>query len=76
MDGISPTGKERYNAEEGWTLIPDGSVLTVDVKGTPNPNAISLQTGEWVSRAAQSKSAAVRRIAAANASSTGKDKML
>jgi hypothetical protein len=27
---------EDFNAEEGWTLLPDGSFVTVDVLGTPN----------------------------------------
>ncbi|MGA1986059.1 MAG: hypothetical protein ABSG72_07300 [Candidatus Sulfotelmatobacter sp.] len=30
------TGKSDFNAEEGWTLLADGSVLTEDVKNAPN----------------------------------------
>ena len=33
---VSSKGKKDFNAEEGWTLLPDGSVLTADVKDAPN----------------------------------------
>jgi len=38
---LSPTGKADNNGEEGWTLLPDGTVLTVDTSlsgssGTPS----------------------------------------
>jgi hypothetical protein len=33
--GIAP-GKSDFNAEEGWTLMPDGTVFTFDVKNAPN----------------------------------------
>lgn len=50
---VSTFGKRDINAEEGWTLLPDGSLLTVDVKAhphterfLPNPNpALS----SWIS---------------------------
>src|SRR5271166_5580226 len=29
-------GKSDWNAEEGWTLMPDGTVLTADVLDNPN----------------------------------------
>ncbi len=29
-------GKKDFNAEEGWTLMPDGSILTADVFSSPN----------------------------------------
>jgi len=29
------TGKNDFNAEEGFTLMPDGTVLTFDVKKHP-----------------------------------------
>jgi hypothetical protein len=32
---LSNAGKNDFNAEEGWNLLPDGSVLTVDVKDAP-----------------------------------------
>ena len=28
-------GKQDFNAEEGWTLLPNGTVLTYDVKNSP-----------------------------------------
>jgi len=28
--------KNDFNAEEGWTLLPDGSILTADVQDSPN----------------------------------------
>lgn len=33
---VSSKGKSDFNAEEGWTLLPDGSVFTFDVKNAPN----------------------------------------
>jgi hypothetical protein len=30
------TGKSDFNAEEGWTLLPDGTVLTCDVQNAPH----------------------------------------
>jgi hypothetical protein len=43
---MASTGKSDFNAEEGWTLLPDGSVLTLDVKNAPNSERYipSLQT--------------------------------
>ena len=33
---VSATGKtDAFNAEEGWTLLPDGSFFTLDVKNAP-----------------------------------------
>jgi hypothetical protein len=32
---FASTGKNDFNAEEGWTLLPDGSILTVDIKDGP-----------------------------------------
>lgn len=50
---VSTAGKQDFNAEEGWTLMPDGSLLTVDVKAHPNterflPNADPAQS-MWIS---------------------------
>ena len=42
-------GKSDFNAEEGWTLLPDGSVLTADVKNVPNTELYTPSTGTWVS---------------------------
>ncbi len=46
-------GKADFNSEEGWTLLPDGTVLTVDVRDHPNselyiPNA-DPPLGYWLS---------------------------
>ena len=47
--GITPTSKGNdLNAEEGWTLLPDGSVLTVDVKNAPNSERFLLPASTWV----------------------------
>lgn len=45
----SSTGKADFNAEEGWTLMPDGSILTVDVKNNPNSESYSPAAGTWSS---------------------------
>ena len=46
-------GKADFNAEEGWTLLPDGSVLTVDVLATPNTERYTYVDapggGHWTS---------------------------
>lgn len=46
---VSYTGKADFNAEEGWTLMPDGSVLTGDVKDVPNSEAYIPSQGAWQS---------------------------
>ena len=33
---LGHTGKSDFNSEEGWTLLPDGTILTEDVKNAPN----------------------------------------
>jgi hypothetical protein len=40
-------GKNDYFAEEGWTLLPDGSILTADVRKAPNSERYTPSTGEW-----------------------------
>lgn len=42
------TGKHDFNAEEGWTLLADGSILTVDVKDHPNSERYLPDSGKWV----------------------------
>ena len=42
-------GKKDFNAEEGWTLMPDGSVLTFDVKAHPNSESYNPTTQTWTS---------------------------
>jgi hypothetical protein len=43
-----PPGKSDFNAEEGWTLMPDGSVLTCDVKNAPNSERFIPSMRQWV----------------------------
>jgi hypothetical protein len=33
---LNSTGKRDFNAEEGWTLLPNGTVMTYDVKDAPH----------------------------------------
>ncbi len=42
-------GKSDFNAEEGWTLLPTGDVLTADVKNAPNSEIFSLSNHSWAS---------------------------
>lgn len=46
---LASTGKSDFNAEEGWTLLPDGSVLTFDVKNAPNSERYIPSTQTWIS---------------------------
>jgi hypothetical protein len=41
------TGKSDFNAEEGWTLLADGSVLTEDVKNAPNSERYVPASKRW-----------------------------
>jgi hypothetical protein len=45
---VSDAGKSDFNAEEGWTLMPDGSVLTFDVKNAPNSERYIFSEHKWV----------------------------
>jgi hypothetical protein len=36
-----------FNAEEGWTLLPDGTVLTVDVLANPQSERYLPAKGKW-----------------------------
>jgi hypothetical protein len=36
-----------FNAEEGWTLMPDGTVLTVDVLANPQSESYTSAKGKW-----------------------------
>jgi hypothetical protein len=40
-------GKSDFNAEEGWTLLADGTILTVDVKNDPNSEIYNPSTQTW-----------------------------
>lgn len=42
-------GKSDSNNEEGWTLLPDGAVLTIDVQNFPHTEKYIYRTGEWAS---------------------------
>jgi hypothetical protein len=41
--------KNDWNAEEGWTLMPDGTILTYDVKDNPQSESYDPTTGIWKS---------------------------
>ena len=45
---VSHRGKIDFNAEEGWTLLPDGSVLTVDVLAKPQAEEYFPANGTWI----------------------------
>ena len=44
---LKSTGKQDFNAEEGWTLMPDGTVLTFDVKANPLSEFYTVGTQTW-----------------------------
>ena len=46
---VSSTGKRDRNAEEGWTLMPDGSVLTFDVTNAPHSEKYDSTQQKWIS---------------------------
>jgi hypothetical protein len=46
---ISSLGKKDFNAEEGWTLLSNGSILTADVKNAPNSEIYDPSANKWVS---------------------------
>jgi hypothetical protein len=46
---VGSSGKSDWNAEEGWTLMPDGTILTVDVLNNPNSERYIPSLQEWVS---------------------------
>lgn len=51
---LTVSGKEdKFNSEEGWTLLPDGSVFTVDVANAPDAERLFVNvpsaTGAWYS---------------------------
>jgi hypothetical protein len=45
---LNPKGKADFNAEEGFTLLPDGTILTEDVKKAPNAERYNPVTNQWV----------------------------
>lgn len=40
--------KHDFNAEEGWVLLPDNSILTFDVKAHPKSERYLPDEGKWV----------------------------
>ncbi len=42
-------GKADQNSEEGWELLPNGDVLTVDVWDPPNSEVFNPSTSKWSS---------------------------
>jgi hypothetical protein len=47
---LLPSAKKNdFNAEEGWTLMPDGTILTFDVKDHPQSERYIPDSGKWVS---------------------------
>ena len=45
---VPSAGKSDFNAEEGWTLMPDNTVLTFDVKNAPNAEKYVPSMKSWV----------------------------
>jgi hypothetical protein len=47
----TPTGNDKAdgNGEEGWSLLPDGELLTVDTSDVPNTELYDPATGSWQS---------------------------
>jgi hypothetical protein len=46
---INPTGKSNgFNSEEGWILLPDGSILTLDVRNAPYTERYIPSLATWV----------------------------
>jgi hypothetical protein len=41
------TNKADGNGEEGWSLLPDGELLTVDTSDVPNTELYDPTTGSW-----------------------------
>ena len=46
---LSSAGKSDFDAEEGWTLLQDGSFLTYDVKNAPHSERYIPAMKKWVS---------------------------
>ncbi len=49
---LSSTGKKDIDAEEGWTLMPDGTVLTYDVSRAPHTEIYNPAVQRWKSAGA------------------------
>jgi hypothetical protein len=46
---LSSAGKKDFDAEEGWSLLQDGSFLTFDVKAAPHSERYVPSMTKWVS---------------------------
>ena len=46
---LGATGKSDFNSEEGWTLMPDGTIFTADVLNAPNSERYLPSSGAWIS---------------------------
>ena len=46
---VPNTGKADDFAEEGWTLMPDGTLFTIDVGNTPHAEHFDPITAQWYS---------------------------
>jgi hypothetical protein len=46
---VSSTGKADRNAEEAFTLLPDGTILTVNTGSIPGTQRYIPSTGQWIS---------------------------
>jgi hypothetical protein len=44
---VGDTGKADFNAEEGWTLLANGTILTIDVKNDPDSEIYNPSSGQW-----------------------------
>ncbi|HEX8814338.1 MAG TPA: hypothetical protein VF753_02460 [Terriglobales bacterium] len=45
---VPTTGKRDFNAEEGWTLLPDGTFVTYDVRAAPHAERYIPSQSEWI----------------------------
>lgn len=48
----STSGKESEFDEENWVLLPDGTILTVDVINTPQAEKYVISDNDWISAGA------------------------
>ncbi len=46
---LKGTGKADTFSEEGWELLPNGTLLTVDTQNTPNSERFIPKSNKWVS---------------------------
>jgi hypothetical protein len=44
---VPSKGKKDFDAEEGWTLLADGTILTADVKAAPNSEIYTPSAKSW-----------------------------